>query len=115
MNINIRLFCLLVLLAIVPFLFWLGEQPVAVGLISEPYDKLAHALMGAGLAFLFWFVWGRKYSWLTIGVVALLSGLDEWHQSFLPGRVPDFYDFLAATVAACLVVIFMRLVSSQIP
>lgn len=40
-------------------------------------------------------------SLLTIDVVALFLGLEEWHQSFLPGRAPNFYDFLLATGACC--------------
>lgn len=104
---NHRITAIILFLVIMIFLYWFAEQPIAVGLILPPYDKLAHAFMGAGLAVLLCFIFKGKYPWLTIGIVALLSALEEWHQRFLPGRVPDFYDFFAATAAACFVVIFL--------
>ena len=95
------------------FLYWFAEQPIAVGLIAHPYDKLVHAAMGAGLAFLLWFMMSGKFAWLNVGLVALFSGLEEWHQSFLPGRVPDFYDFLAAVFAAFLSIFFMKILNKK--
>jgi len=107
-NNKIRKIEVVLLVFVLLVLYWFSEQSIAVGLISSPYDKIAHATFGGGVAFILWLIFKGGFSWANIGIVALLSGLEEWHQSFLPGRVPDFYDFLAATVAAFLCVIWLR-------
>ena len=75
------------------------------------HDKLVHFglyfVLGAALA------WGQRKSPFPVShVVALLAGVaygavDEWHQSFVPGRMPsmsDFYvDVLGLSVAYLLV------------
>lgn len=65
-------------------------------------DKLVHFCFFFGLSFLL----GRalihlrpRWSLQRIGLCAILFGLaygvvDEYIQSFVPGRVPDFYDYL---------------------
>lgn len=118
MNTRIRVTASVLLVVVMIFLYWFAEQPAAVGLISVPFDKLVHAVMGAGLACLLWFALGSKTAGekaggLNILIVAVLSGLEEWHQSFLPGRVPDFYDFLAATIAASLCVLFLHMLQKK--
>lgn len=109
MNTRTRVTTSVLFVAVMIFLFWFAEQPVAVGLLPAPFDKVVHALMGAGIAFLLWFAFAGKFGWLIIALVAVLSGLEEWHQRFLPGRVPDVNDFLAATGAAILCIIWLRL------
>lgn len=78
-----------------------------MSLILPPYDKIAHAVFGGDVDFVLWVIFKGIFGWENIGIVALLSGLEEWHQSFLPGRVPDYYDFLTAAVAAtsCLLIL----------
>ena len=89
-------------------IFWLSSQsrPVPVE-VSIPYvDKLAHlggfgvlgaltvrALLALGQG------WRRA---LLVGVAAasLYGALDEWHQSFVPGRDPDPWDWAADTAGA---------------
>ncbi len=75
-------------------LFVGGAQPQAVGLISPPWDKLAHVVF----FFVFALLLARFIS-LPIAVVIVLTVLigaaDEVHQNFLPGRVPGFDDLLA--------------------
>ena len=71
----------------------------AVGLPS-PWDKLAHALTYAVLAWLL-----RKGGLSPFGAITLsvLYGLsDEWHQSLVPGRQPDIADLLADAGGALL-------------
>ena len=85
-------------------LFWGGGQPFAVGLFPVPYDKLAHSVYFATLAVLLWFGTGGRWPVLVFLVVSAVGGLDELHQSTLPGRVADFYDYLIDTVAAGLVI-----------
>lgn len=108
MNTRIRVTASVLFVLMMFFIYWFAEQPIAVGLVPPPLDKVVHAFMGAGMAFMLWLVLDCKIPWLNIGLVALLSGLEEWHQSFLPGRVPDFYDFLAATGAAFFCVVLLR-------
>lgn len=69
-----------------------------------PFDKLAHSVYFATLAVLLWFGTGGRWSILVFLVVSAIGGLDELHQSTLPGRVADFYDYLIDTVAAGLVI-----------
>ena len=82
-------------------LFILGAQPIAVGLFSPPWDKLAHvgtfALIGcaAGVA-------SGSQGWLRAACCvagALALGVtDELHQVYLPGRSASWADLLADAV-----------------
>jgi len=82
--------------------FWLSDQPsLPVPPLFPQQDKFAHfaiyALMG-------WFSWRMLIHWplrrLNIALASLvfcsLYGLsDEWHQSFVPGRDADVWDWFA--------------------
>ena len=75
-----------------------GAQPVAVGLIPSPWDKLAHASLFAVLAACIGLASGLRGSRtiLFAFLSALLIGvLDEWHQAFLPGRQAGWDDLVA--------------------
>ena len=84
-------------------LFILAAQPIAVGLFSPPWDKLAHigtfAVIGyaAGVA-------SGSQGWLRAACCvagALALGVaDELHQVYLPGRSASWADLLADTVGA---------------
>ena len=75
-----------------------GAQPVAVGLLPAPWDKLAHLLtfavvgMAAGLA-------GGMRGWRMVlcclAGALLVGGMDEVHQAFLPGRTASWADLAA--------------------
>lgn len=80
---------------IVVLLFHLGDQPVAVNLIPEPWDKLAHFVTFGVIAGLFWVGVGGAHPLLMVILASAIGGLDEWHQSFLPGRSADLTDLLA--------------------
>lgn len=84
-------------------LFFLSALPSLGGVPSFPYsDKIAHAglyaVLGGALA------WGRSRSPGAVPHAILLAagavyGLtDEWHQMFVPGRVPDAADWIADLV-----------------
>lgn len=82
-----------------------GAQPMAVGLIPSPYDKLAHAAVFALLAGALGYVSGlRGWSMLLVAWLGALAvgALDEWHQSFLPGRTASWDDLAADAVGATL-------------
>ena len=86
-------------LSMLVVLFVGGEQSFAVGLFPAPWDKLAHA----SFFFIFAFLLSR-YASLPIALVFALAlivgGADEIHQSFLPGRVAGWDDWLADVVGA---------------
>lgn len=80
-------------------LFLLSALP-AVGGFRVPYgDKLAHlllyAVLGATLAW-GWSRAGGRISHLLLLVIGALYGMtDEWHQLYVPGRIPDPADWFA--------------------
>ena len=84
-------------------LFLLSALPQLGRAPSFPFsDKVAHlilyAVLGAALA------WGwsrspRLVPHLVLLVTGAVYGLsDEWHQMYVPGRVPDLADWLADVV-----------------
>jgi VanZ family protein len=111
-----RLLCASAVLLMVVGLFVGGAQPVAVGLLTEPWDKLAHATVFAVLTALLALALQGKppqpgARWAlrpgtALAVAALLAGAvgvaDELHQATLPGRVAGLDDLLADAVGICL-------------
>ena len=100
-----RVITVLVALGILVGLFGLGAQPVAVGLIPVPWDKVAHAAVFAVLAVAIGLASGlRGWRMVLLAVLgALLVGvLDEWHQMFLPGRQAGWDDLAADVVGGLL-------------
>ena len=79
-------------------LYVLGAQPLAVGLLMGPWDKLAHLTVFAGIGFGTGVAVGLR-GWrmaLSCLLGALLIGvIDEWHQMSLPGRTPSWTDLTA--------------------
>ena len=80
-----------------------GAQPVAVGLVPAPWDKLAHASVFAVLAAAVGYASGLR-GWRMVLVAfigACAVGLaDEWHQMFLPGRSAGWDDLAADMLGA---------------
>jgi VanZ family protein len=107
-----RLLCAAAVLLMVVGLFVGGAQPVAVGLLTEPWDKLAHAtVLAVFTALLALALHGRAPQpgarWAlrpgaALAVAAVLAGAvgvaDELHQATLPGRVAGLDDLLADAV-----------------
>ena len=86
-------------------LFYGGAQPVAVGLIPAPWDKLAHVAVFAVLAGAIGYASGLRGArmwWLAFAVALAVGAADEWHQLSLPGRGPGWGDLLADAVGAAL-------------
>lgn len=107
MNKNIRF----IIIFWAPVLFWMGviflgscipgKQIPEIGI--QYADKLAHIVEYLILGFLI--IRAVLNSNPSLGltkivilsiIIALLYGAsDEWHQRFVTGRIPDFFDFLA--------------------
>lgn len=105
--------CALAALALVAGLFIGGAQPAAVGLFTEPWDKVAHATVFAALAVMLNIALqgahllhgkqsiSRRIAWVLALLVASVVGVaDELHQANLPGRVAGWDDWLADTAGA---------------
>lgn len=82
-------------------LFIGGAQPVAVGLIPAPWDKLAHVMSFGALATMFDLAL-RPRAWLFFALPLAVSAADEVHQAFLPGRYASVEDWLAGALGVCL-------------
>jgi VanZ family protein len=93
----------------------------AVGTVNEVGRKVGHFLGYGTIGLLFrkaWYTSIRAYAlavrsqWmfisatLGVGSTFVLASLDEWHQTFLPGRVGCFRDVMLDTVGA----LFLNLV-----
>lgn len=79
-------------------LFALGAQPLAVGLVPTPWDKLAHGGLYALLAVALGLssgLGGWRVALLAVAGALLVGALDEWHQIFLPGRQAGWDDLAA--------------------
>lgn len=90
-------------------IFGLSSQ-AEVGPPAMISDKLAHLLAYGMLAALILRAlasaeWRRVSAWaVTSAIVAatIYGVLDEWHQSFVPGRTPELADVVADASGACL-------------
>ncbi|HEX8989569.1 MAG TPA: VanZ family protein [Rhodocyclaceae bacterium] len=100
----LRRLCLPAAATTVFLLFYLGAQPFAVGLVPEPWDKLAHFVVFGGIAGLLAVGTARPQPLRLVLLVSVIGALDEWHQVYLPGRSADVMD-LATDVAAAIVVV----------
>ena len=104
----LRISALPALLVLVPGLFVGGAQPVAVGLIPVPWDKVVHGVLFAGFAGLIGLAAGllplRRGALLGLAFVgALAIGIaDELHQATLPGRQAGWDDLAADAFGAAI-------------
>ena len=96
---------MLLALGIMVSLFVGGAQPVAVGLIPSPWDKLVHGVIFALLAWAIGMASGLS-DWQRLILAffgSLLVGvLDEWHQVYLPGRQAGWSDLIADAVGSAI-------------
>jgi VanZ family protein len=107
-----------------PFLVYAG---LISYLSSEPslkppfniWDKLAHAVEFGILAALLWRAIGGSFlasatprrAALYLAACALYAGLDEYHQSFVPGRDSSLLDVLADVTGASIIVAGLSAIS----
>lgn len=112
LSVGIRAAAALTVILVGVGLYVLGAQPVAVGLFSAPWDKLAHmatfALVGAatGLA-------SGKLGWRAavccVAGAIVMGAVDEWHQASLPGRQSDWLDLGADAAGGLLGAVLLHL------
>jgi len=114
--------CLLLLYC--GFIFFLSSQST---LIETPFDfpnkdKLMHGSAYAILGLLAWTAFKHHLShvillaFASIAFASLYGVSDEFHQSFVPGRDADVWDWLADTLGASLMVVGLyRMRTKNVP
>lgn len=98
-------------------IWWLSDRstlPKPPGLTSEIWSYLGHMGMFGLLGITLWWALGmqaglfnRERAWYAIGIATAYGVLDEFHQSFVPGRNPSVLDVLADFVGAALAVLII--------
>ena len=84
----------------------LRSVPELLRPVAALNDKVLHALLYSALGLAL--AWGRARSspppphYLLLLAGYLYGALDEWHQSFVPGRTPEFGDWVADVVGVTL-------------
>jgi VanZ family protein len=92
-----------------------SSTPAAIKKWIPHQDKLAHAAVFGALSYLLgraallgWKCPFGRAALFAIGLSAAYAIFDEWHQSFVPGRVVDWRDWLADLIGAILAQIAVR-------
>ncbi len=93
-----------------PWLLALAWAALIFGLSARPAqdlptlffgaDKFVHIALYAPLGW--WLARGFGVGWLAVLVATAYGVSDEWHQSFVPGRMPSLADVGADAVGALL-------------
>jgi VanZ family protein len=87
---------------------WTSSRPGSEVGVPEPWDKVVHAFAYAVLVFTLCLGAGkfrRHVLWAVPIAIALFAASDEWHQSFVPGRTCDPFDWLADMTGTGLAVV----------
>ena len=103
---TVLLWC--ITLSYMGLIFYLSSQHT-IPFVKLPgyFDKVAHLCAYVPLSFMFFLSMQksgmRKYVFAAAFLTACIYGItDEFHQSFVPGRTPEFGDFIADTIGAYL-------------
>jgi VanZ family protein len=86
----------------------MSRPPVPEALWFAHSDKLLHAAAYALLAGLAVIGAGRARPWLALALTVAYGGIDEIHQSFVPGRESSALDCAADAFGAAVVVALAR-------
>lgn len=91
-------------------IFYLSHQPaIPVPHMFEQQDKLIHGLAYAVMGLLAYFSFKLEHRGAKLIVPILFCSFygvtDEFHQSFIEGRVADVWDWLADTAGATAAVV----------
>lgn len=84
-------------------LFMLSALPNLRGAPSFPFsDKIAHVILYAVLGAALAWGWARSPRSVPHAVLLIAGALygmtDEWHQMYVPGRMPDLADWIADVI-----------------
>jgi hypothetical protein len=111
---RVRRRCLLLLIALVSTMLYLGSRP-GIGVIFPylPWDKLVHAIAYGGYAILGWVVMAGRSLPGPVLLAGAIGLLDEWVQYYSPGRTADVRDILADLVGAMLAVLVLKALRPQ--
>jgi len=89
------------------FIYWLSDQPsLPTPMLFMHQDKVMHAGAYFILAFFTVRAFRHRSTSLPILIISslifasLYGASDEWHQSFVSGRMSDTHDWLADTLGA---------------
>ena len=93
-----------VVLVVIFCLFWLGEKPEALSLLSldYPFDRLEHILLFGLLAALLRLSTTSASSCFVLVTMMVVAAGDDFHQRYLPGRIASLVDFAADLVGIVL-------------
>jgi len=97
--------CVALAIVLLGSLTWFNAQPVAVGLLPSPWDRVAHFSVFFVLAGLFAFGVRKKRVWLPVVFLVGYAIFDEMRQFVLPGRTPDLGDFAVDIIGVAVGVI----------
>lgn len=90
-------------------IFVISDQPTVPqlpGMMSSVTSVIGHFTVNFVLAILLWWAMApfgltSRQRFLLAFAVAVLCGIsDEWHQSFVPGRYPSFFDVATDAIGA---------------
>ena len=81
-------------------LFAGAKTAAEVPLFPPPWDKLAHFTYYGIMAGLLTHGLGARWWIVPLLLVPLTGGLDEWHQSTVPGRDASVWDWVADVAGA---------------
>lgn len=111
---NFKFLDMIFLLAYSSLIYWLSDQSsLPAPLLFSHQDKLIHAVAYGVMGWLSWrcfsnFLDRRFLLIATASFYCIIFALsDEWHQSFVPGRSADIYDWFADAIGSCLVIILL--------
>lgn len=89
-----------------PLGLWIGgAQPIAVGLVPTPWDKLVHLTVFGVLAAAIGCANGShsgRAALLAFACALAVGVVDEWHQAYLPGRSAGLDDLAADALGSAL-------------
>jgi len=98
-------------------IYWVSDRTHDVSL-AHGSDKIVHAAVFGFFALLL--LWGDRWparprAWAWASLAAIYGILDEIHQSYVPGRMPEIFDAGADFVGAFAVVAVALVVRARAP
>ncbi len=92
-------------LALAATIVFASSQTHVPGIGAPGRDKIVHFAVFGLLATLSVRLVPRPAAWVVVLGASLFGASDEWHQSFTPGRMMDWADWVADTAGALVAVV----------